>query len=53
MRHKMAMRPASPPTVPPAMAPTFVFFPELLGVGDPVAGRARVAALVAKEVVIL
>jgi hypothetical protein len=38
----------SPPTVPPAIAPTFVFF-ELLGDGDSVAeSRARVADLAVK-----
>jgi hypothetical protein len=45
----MAMRTTTPPTVPPAMAPMLFFLPELLDVGDAVAGRARVAALVAKE----
>lgn len=42
----MAMSTTSPPTVPPAIAPTFDFFEELPEVGEPVAGTARVAVRV-------
>jgi hypothetical protein len=49
----MAIRTASPPITPPAIAPTFVFFLDPLGVGDPVAGSTRVAARVGKDDLIL
>jgi hypothetical protein len=49
MAQSTAIKTTNPPTTPPAIAPTFVFFEELLGVGDAVAGRARVAALVGKD----
>lgn len=40
------MSTASPPTVPPTIAPIFGFFGEFPDVEEPVAGNARVAVRV-------
>jgi hypothetical protein len=49
----MAIKTSKPPMVPPAIAPIFFLLEDLLGVGDAVAGRDRVAALVAKDALML